>query len=164
MTTWTYDRNHVAHFGTGYVVVPDQISYNQREHDEAGTIFPAYRCDGSGRRTSSRPAHVRLHGEAYGLHTTGTGDMIVRRANHPNRRATQFFAAYDDLSIYAVSRTAIGAVRKARRDAMDPTAQFRTAPISRDLAKQIERDGWNGNTNSFDVDRKTGFIIDTTRS
>lgn len=72
------------------------------------------------------------------------------------------FAAYDDLSIYAVADTEEAAIAKAREDSGEPSAQFSTAPISDDLAAQIERDGWNGTLRSFSVGAD-GYIIDTTR-
>ena len=41
-------------------------------HGKAGTVFPAIRPNGT-------TVDVRLEGDAYGLHTSGTGDMIVTR-------------------------------------------------------------------------------------
>jgi N-acetylglutamate synthase/N-acetylornithine aminotransferase len=61
------------------------------------------------------------------------------------------FAAHDDLSIYAVADTAEAAITKARDEARDLEAQFLTAQISDELAAQIERDGWDGMRQSFDV-------------
>jgi len=71
-----------------------------------------------------------------------------------------FFAAYDNNSIYAVAETADAAIDLARRDARDPDAKFSTAKISAALAEQINRDGWNGNIQSFRL--VDGYIIDTT--
>lgn len=72
------------------------------------------------------------------------------------------FAAYDDSSIYAIGRTAKSAIRKARAEAREPNAEFLTARVSIELAKQIERDGWDGMHRSFELDAQ-GFIVDTTR-
>lgn len=72
------------------------------------------------------------------------------------------FAAYDDNSIYALGDTPEQAIQTARDDAKEPEAQFKTAPIREELAAKIDRDGWNGYTNSFEIDRATGYIIDTT--
>jgi hypothetical protein len=70
------------------------------------------------------------------------------------------YAAYDDLSIYAVHDTAAGALAKAKSDAGDPDATFQVAPISDDLATWISRNGWNGNRRRFEV--RDGYIVDTT--
>lgn len=67
------------------------------------------------------------------------------------------FAAYDDLSIYAVADSAEAAIAKARDDARDPEAQFRTARVSEELCAKIERDGWDGNRRAFDV--RDGWIV-----
>lgn len=70
------------------------------------------------------------------------------------------YAAYDDLSIYAIGKTPEEAIHKARNDAGDPDAEFDTAYIGDDLAAWIERNGWNGNHRSFAI--RNGRIIDTT--
>lgn len=70
------------------------------------------------------------------------------------------FAAYDDFSIYAVAETAEAAIAAAIKDAGDPDAMFVTAKIGAELAAQIERDGWDGNRQSFRI--ADGCIIDTT--
>ncbi len=70
------------------------------------------------------------------------------------------FAAYDDLSIYAVADTGEVAIATARADTNEPDAMFKTAEISDELAVQIERDGWNGNRQSFEV--RHGAIFVTT--
>ena len=72
------------------------------------------------------------------------------------------YAAYDHNSIYALGATPDEAVANARRDAGDDDAKFFTATVSDALAEQIERDGWNGNSRSFDI--KNGQIVDTTES
>ena len=70
---WAYSRNFAAHLGEtgGIVTIPDQIADDQRRHDEAGTAFPA-------RDDRGNQIMVRLDGDAYGLHTPGTGDTVVR--------------------------------------------------------------------------------------
>jgi hypothetical protein len=71
------------------------------------------------------------------------------------------FAAYDNLSIYAVADTAADAIPKARHEVCDDSAEFRIAQVSDDLAARIERDGWDGSRQTFDIDNN-GFIVDTT--
>ena len=71
------------------------------------------------------------------------------------------YAAYDELSIYALGQTPDEAIVNALNDSGDPDAQFETARISDALAVQIERDGWNGNRQSFDV--RGGEIVETTK-
>lgn len=73
------------------------------------------------------------------------------------------YAAYDDLSIYAVHDTADGALARAKADAGDPEAVFRVAPISDGLAYQIVLNGWDGAIRSFEIGRN-GWIVDTTSS
>jgi hypothetical protein len=85
MTDWTYTNTQLAHFGQGFVIVPDQVADEQLQYDADRTIFPAYRCTISGTKLSNHAVQVRLDGEAYGLHTSGTGNMRVRRGSHPNR-------------------------------------------------------------------------------
>jgi hypothetical protein len=69
----------------------------------------------------------------------------------PKNGAKQMFAAYDTLSIYAVADTRAEAINKARADARDEEAQFETAVISTPLAYYIEANGWDGNSDSFEV-------------
>lgn len=73
------------------------------------------------------------------------------------------FVAYDHNSIYAVGETRDAVIAKARDDARDDAAEFRTAPISDDLATWIDENGWNGHCDSFEIDRATGYIVDKTR-
>ena len=68
----TYDHQYAAHLvyadgSTRIVIVPDHVAENQKLWD--GRTF---RVQGGGR--------VRLDGDAYDLHGSGTGDMIVRPA------------------------------------------------------------------------------------
>lgn len=70
------------------------------------------------------------------------------------------YAAYDDISIYAIGRSPEEAIQNARTAACEPGAVFDTAPIGDALAARIERDGWNGNRQSFGI--RSGEIIDTT--
>jgi hypothetical protein len=72
------------------------------------------------------------------------------------------YAAYDDNSIYAIGDSPEQAIQKARDDAQEPDAQFKTAPIRDGLAGAIEDAGWNPHLESFALD-DGGFIIDTTR-
>jgi hypothetical protein len=70
MTKYTYTRGHAAWQGERIVTVPDQVAENQRDYDNRRASFPAILDNG-------RRVRVRLDGEAYGLHTSGTGDMRV---------------------------------------------------------------------------------------
>lgn len=70
MKTYTYDRRYAAHMGNEVVTIPDEVAADQRAWDREGTAFPAVRGNGD-------EVMVRLDGEAYGLHTPGTGDPIV---------------------------------------------------------------------------------------
>jgi hypothetical protein len=72
MRKFTFVKKFEAHYGDTTVIVPDQVAANQREYDLARTQFPAKCRDG-------KRIRVRLDGKSYGLHTMGTGDMIVRR-------------------------------------------------------------------------------------
>ena len=67
---YTYDNHMLAHNGRRTVVVPDQVAGDQRAYD--GRTFPALADNGARVR-------VRLRGDLYGLHTAGTGDMVVTR-------------------------------------------------------------------------------------
>jgi len=51
--------------------IPDQVAEAQKEYD--GKTFPAILLNGNKIR-------VKLIGSDYGLWTTGTGDIVVRRA------------------------------------------------------------------------------------
>ncbi len=73
---------------------------------------------------------------------------------------TQFFAAYDDASIYAIGTSADEAIATARAETQDPDAPFQAARISTALAAYIETHGW-------DLSRRFavvgGYLVDTTR-
>lgn len=73
-TPLAYDfEGLTAHFGVhgGFVVeVPTHVAHNQKEFDRTQQPFPVKLRDGSYR-------WARLNGNAYGLHTAGTGDMRV---------------------------------------------------------------------------------------
>jgi hypothetical protein len=71
------------------------------------------------------------------------------------------YAAYDDNSIYAIAGSPESAIQKARADAREPGAQFKTAPIRDGLAGAIEDAGWNPHLETFALDEH-GYIIDTT--
>lgn len=70
------------------------------------------------------------------------------------------YAAYDDLSIYAIAESPEAAIEKARDDARDDAAMFQTAICPAGLADRINQHGWSGWANSFDV--VNGIIVDTT--
>jgi len=61
------------------------------------------------------------------------------------------YAAYDSRSIYAIGETPDLAIVRARIETRDPDAGFLTAKINEDLAAEIEANGWNGFSQSFDV-------------
>jgi hypothetical protein len=93
-------------------------------------------------------------------------EFILYRGFHQNgiyegNETMTAYAAYDDLSIYAVASTRTAAIQKARDDAKEPEAKFKTAQVSDEFAAQIERDGWDGNRQSFEIDRM-GYIVETT--
>jgi len=77
----TYDTGYQARLGTTgdrVCVIPDQVASNQEEYD--GKTFVAIvpsRYLGTGSATA-RKMRVRLVGDDYGLHTSGTGDVVVR--------------------------------------------------------------------------------------
>ena len=86
--------------------------------------------------------------------------MTIQSDAKSTSHASPKFAAYDDMSIYAIGDTPAEAVATARADADDPGAQFSTAEISERFAAWIDENGWDGTRRSFDVRR--GKIIDTT--
>jgi len=72
---YTFNDCYEAHLGvTGdgrqTCIVPDQVADDQKSYD--GQTFPAI--------FQGKKIRVKLIGDDYGLHTSGTGDMIVRRA------------------------------------------------------------------------------------
>ena len=73
---YTFEDRYEAHLGvTGdgrtTCIIPDQVADDQRKYD--GKTFPALLHDGTKIR-------VLLNGDDYGLNTSGTGDVVVRRA------------------------------------------------------------------------------------
>ena len=67
---YTY-KNYQAHLGlTGNktCTIPEEVADDQKSFD--GKTFPAI-CRG-------KKIRVKLIGDDYGLHTSGTGDIIVR--------------------------------------------------------------------------------------
>lgn len=65
---YTYNKNLEARSTNDEtVVVPDQVAADQKKYD--GETIPVY-LDGS-------IVAATLRGDLYGLHTAGTGDMIV---------------------------------------------------------------------------------------
>lgn len=76
MTKYTYTKRFAAHYAGRLITVPDQVAEAQRDH--ATHSFPA--LDAAGYPYNGRKLRVRLDGEAYGLWTSGTGDMICRSA------------------------------------------------------------------------------------
>lgn len=71
---YTFEDRYEAHLGvTGRTtcIIPDQVADDQHKYD--GKTFPALLHDGTKIR-------VLLNGDDYGLNTSGTGDVVVRRA------------------------------------------------------------------------------------
>jgi hypothetical protein len=73
-TKYTFARRMTAHYAGRFVVVPDQVEADQHGYD--GKTFPALLRVAGG----DKKIRVRLDGDAYGLNTPGTGDMVVRAA------------------------------------------------------------------------------------
>jgi hypothetical protein len=71
--TYIYGRRFAAWLENQIVTIPDEVADDQRHHDTARTIFPAVTDNGE-------VILVQLDGDAYGLHTPGAGDAIVRKA------------------------------------------------------------------------------------
>jgi hypothetical protein len=74
MSKYTLTRDGAqAHTVTGgRVVVPDEVALDQEAFD--GATFPVLRLHING---VPRKCRARLRGDLYGLHTPGTGDMVV---------------------------------------------------------------------------------------
>jgi hypothetical protein len=75
---YTYIQNTEAHYGRDEyqrAIVPDQVANDQRGWD--GRAFPAKIVSHWGTKQPTRTVRVVLRGDLYGLHTGGTGDMIV---------------------------------------------------------------------------------------
>lgn len=66
-----------AHTVTGRqrAIVPREVAENQKDWD--GKTFPIYLVPTYGRHGMPRKGRARLRGDLYGLHTSGTGDMVV---------------------------------------------------------------------------------------
>jgi hypothetical protein len=64
--------------GTRRCIVPDEVAADQSSYD--GRTFPALVYWAG---SSYRTIRVRLCGADYGLHSSGTGDMIVRPLSKP---------------------------------------------------------------------------------
>lgn len=61
----------------GYVLVPDYVSANQKHFDETRKPFRCQQCDSTGTPIEGPSKPYVLRGDLYGLHTTGTGTMVV---------------------------------------------------------------------------------------
>ena len=63
--------------GAYHVAIPNEVAANQKAFD--GKSFPALILPRNGHCNPSTPrrAKARLRGDLYGLHTAGTGDMVV---------------------------------------------------------------------------------------
>lgn len=67
---YTYNAKYTAHtMSGGQVTIPDQVADDQKQFD--GETFPVLRRDGSKGR-------AMLIGDEYGLHTSGTGEPVVK--------------------------------------------------------------------------------------
>jgi hypothetical protein len=77
MKKYTYAGHSEAHLGVSgnmTCIIPDQVADDQKGYD--GKTFPAIILRGY---NSGQKIRVRLNGDDYGLHTSGTGDVVVRR-------------------------------------------------------------------------------------
>ena len=63
--------------GTYHVAIPNEVAADQKAFD--GRTFPAIMLPRYGHCNPKEPRKVRarLRGDLYGLHTAGTGDMVV---------------------------------------------------------------------------------------
>lgn len=74
-----------AHTVTGrqIAIVPVEVAADQKAYD--GRTFPVLLIPSYGHRLGwngkPRKARARLRGDLYGLHTPGTGDMVVSICN-----------------------------------------------------------------------------------
>ena len=73
MKRYTLSKSYAHTTGNGTVIVPDEVANDQEAYD--GKTFPALKLHNCGEPTKCR---ARLRGELYGLHTSGTGDMVVQ--------------------------------------------------------------------------------------
>lgn len=74
---------------------------------------------------------------------------------------TKFFAAYDADTIYGVGTTEPDALECAYEMAYgDENIDLSIAEISETLFNQIERQGWDGRRQSFEI--RDGMLVDTT--
>ncbi len=65
-------------------------------------------------------------------------------------------AAHDDLNIYGIGNTEEEALKDALRAA---DGEYDVSPITDEFAAKIEREGFNGNFDTFGVD-ENGVIFD----
>lgn len=79
----------IAHRKTGgFCLVPDHVAANQKFWDESRKRFMAVPCDCRGiPLPNKRKLAVVLRGDLYGLHTTGTGSMVVSSAQYRKEKA-----------------------------------------------------------------------------
>lgn len=76
MKKYTWNDGFQARYGSTTVIVPDQVADDQRGWYKAGNkSFPALRIPVTG-----ETVRVHIDSDAYGLFTSGTGDMVVRAA------------------------------------------------------------------------------------
>jgi hypothetical protein len=69
-----YKLNYEARTKTDQrVYIPEEVANNQLYYDNNDKTFPIEYVDRPGMK-----ARARLDGDAYGLRTSGTGDIIVR--------------------------------------------------------------------------------------
>ena len=69
---WEAFRNYQNIDFSDRVIIPDQVADNQADFD--GKTFPAIEV------LSGKKIRVKLVGDDYDLHGSGTGDMCVRPA------------------------------------------------------------------------------------
>jgi hypothetical protein len=68
------------------------------------------------------------------------------------------WAAYDDVSIYAIGDTSVEAVKRAEILTKTPGGAFCAGPIDDDLAAYIECYGWNRDRDAFEIDERNYLV------
>ncbi len=71
----------------GFALVPERVSADQKHWDTCRKPFSAVPCDALGKPIPGAKAVMMvLRGDLYGLHTTGTGDMVVAQHRYERKK------------------------------------------------------------------------------
>lgn len=73
---------------------------------------------------------------------------------------TKYYAAYDADTIYAISHDWQRSIELAAQNTGLSVRSFESSEISEDLFNKIERGGWYGRIQSFDI--RDGMLVETT--